>query len=82
MWHGVMTQPKDFATGATNFTSDKWPVWMTGIRDTPMGTPDLTELLEPDTVRPVGATKYITVYPWTSEPFGWPTASWYQDGTY
>jgi hypothetical protein len=81
-WSGAMTQPKNFATGATNFTSDKWPVWMTGFRNTPISTPALQEFLAPTTDRPLGASQNITSNPWTSEPFGWPTASWYQDGTY
>ena len=81
-WHGIMTQPKDFATGANNFTSDKWPLWMTGVRETPMSTPELVEFVDSDTQRPMGATQYITCWPWTTEPYGWPLANWYQDGTY
>ena len=80
LWHGYKHTPENFATGATGFTSGKWPTWMVGYTESPQGVSDINTHFT--SARPVGDSRYITNYPWSQEPYGWPTNAIYTGGTY
>lgn len=82
LYHGIQTEPKNFATGAVNFTSDKWPTWMVGYSDQPQSVTDIENHFAPDNVRTTGDSRYITNYAWTHEPYNWPDGDIYRNDEY
>jgi hypothetical protein len=78
----VKSIPTDFATGATNFDSDKWPTWMVGYTDQPQTATDIENHFDPNNARDPGDSRYITNYAWHHEPYNWPDGDIYRNGDY
>ena len=78
----VKSVPTNFATGADNFTSDKWPTWMVGYTDQPQSATDIENHFDPDNPRDPGDSRYITNYAWHHEPYNWPDGDIYRNGEY
>lgn len=82
LYHGIKTQPTDFATGATNFTNDKWPKWMVGYKSEAQSVSEIIQHFNNNNPRSVGDSRYITNYAYTHEPFSWPDGDIYRNGDY
>lgn len=79
-WHAIQIKPKNFATGATNFTDTKWPLFMVAYTDSGQSHQDIIDYL--GSQRPLASAKYITAWAWITEPYAWPTGTIYTSGNY
>lgn len=82
MKYFVKSVPTNFATGADNFTSDKWPTWMVGYTDRLQSATDIVNHFDPANPRDPGDSRYITNYAWHHEPYNWPDGDIYRNGDY